>query len=485
MQLAPEICERARLSRDTRFDGQFFIGVRTTGIYCRPICPAPTAKSENVRYFPSAAAAHESGFRPCLRCRPEAAPGSPAWRGTEVTVTRALRMIEDGALDEGSVEDLAARLGIGERHLRRLFLEHLGAPPLAVAQTRRVHLAKSLLDETDLKMTDIALAAGFGSVRQFNTTIRKTYGQPPSAVRRVRRRHRGGPKTEAFALRLPYREPFDWPGLLQFFAHRAIPGVEAVTGNTYQRTFHIDGARGIVRVEPIEGTAALIARVETDDPRVLPKLVTRLRRQFDLRADPTEIAEHLRRDPRLATAYPEADGMRLPGAFDGFEVAVRGILGQQVTVKGATTISGRIVERCGAPSGDPTTPSIFPTASELADADLENIGMPTARSAAVLTLARAVRDGELILDDTADVGDTRRRLIDLKGIGEWTATYVAMRVLGDPDAFPATDLGLRKALVPGELVAPAVLLERAEAWRPWRGYAAAILWRTLNQTSGG
>ena len=485
MQLAPEICNRARLSRDARFDGQFFIGVRTTGIYCRPICPAPTAKSENVGYFPTAAAAHESGFRPCLRCRPEAAPGSPAWRGTEATVTRALRMIEDGALDEGSAEDLASRLGIGERHLRRLFLQHLGAPPLAVAHTRRLHLAKSLLDETDLTMTEIALAAGFGSVRQFDTTIRKTYGQPPSAVRRVRRSRRGVSTADTFAQQLTYREPFDWPGLLQFFAHRAIPGVEAVWGDTYRRTFVIDGARGTVSVEPAEGASALVARVETDDPRVLPKLVTRLRRQFDLCADPTEIAEHLRQDPRLAQAYPAATGLRLPGAFDGFEASVRGILGQQVTVKGATTISGRIVERCGALSGDATTPRVFPTPTELADADLSNIGIPTARSDAVLTLARAMRDGEVVLDGTADVEDTLRRLVSLKGIGEWTATYVAMRVLGDPDAFPATDLGLRKALVPGELVTPAALLDYAEAWRPWRGYAAALLWRTLNQASGG
>ena len=483
MLLAPEICERARRKRDARFDGRFFIGVKTTGIYCRPICPAPTANERNVLYFASAAAAHEAGFRPCLRCRPEAAPGSPAWLGTESSVRRALRMIEDGALDEGSVEGLAARLGMGERHLRRLFLEHLGATLLSVARTRRVHTAKSLLDQTALPMTEIALAAGFGSVRQFNTTIRDVYGVPPRELRGTRQRTKD---RDAFELRIPYREPFDWNGMRDFFAARAIPGVEVVDAESYRRTFSIDGAIGTLEVRAPQSDRTIPARVRCTNPRVLPIIATRLRRQFDLTTDPGEVRKHLRRDMFLAPACRKWPGVRVPGAFDGFEVAVRGILGQQVTVAFATTISGRFVERFGAKLDLPESPNmVFPTAAVLVCADLTGIGMPAARQHAVRELARAVDAGTIVLDGTADVHETVRRLCELPGIGAWTGTYIAMRALGDPDAFPAGDLGLRKALRPGEIVAATELQERAESWRPWRAYAAALLWKSLNNVSGG
>ena len=379
MLLDDEICERARLARDKRFDGRFYTGVVTTGVYCRPVCPARQPQARNVRYFPSAAAASAAGFRPCLRCRPEASPGTPAWLGTETTVSRALRLIAAGALDDGDVGALAERLGIGARHLARLFNRHLGAPPRAVAQTRRLLFAKKLIDETGMAMAAVACAAGFGSVRRFNAVFRACYGRAPGDLRRTARRR---DPSDGIRLRLAFRPPYDWPSLIAFLALRAIPGVERVTPDCYARTIALDGARGAIEVRPVAGAAQLELRVACSEPGALIRVVERVRRIFDLGADPAEIAGHLGRDAALAPLVAARPGLRLPGAWHGFELAVRAILGQQVTVKGASTLAGRLVAAFGEAiegAGDGLS-HLFPTVEALATADVAAIGMPKARA---------------------------------------------------------------------------------------------------------
>lgn len=477
-----ELCERARQTRDARFDGRFFIGVVTTGIYCRPICPVRPPKPENVRFYASAAAAAEAGLRPCLRCRPESSPGTSAWIGTAATVSRALRLIHDGALDEDGVDALASRLGIGARHLDRLFLRHLGASPLRVAQTRRVHLAKKLLDETRLPITEVAQAAGFGSVRRFHESIRATYGRTPTVLRGT-----AGPAAAGapIRLRLGYRPPFDWAALLRFFALRAIPGVEQVDGDTYRRCLSVAGQLGRIAVRPArDGHQLELSVLFPDAASVLLRLIARVRRAFDLDADPLAIAQQLARDTALASCVRARPGLRVPGAFDGFEIAVRAVLGQQVSVKGARTLASRIASRFGRrlPGDHDTDVCLaFPTPESLCDADVERIGLPGARAETIRRLACAVRAGTLDLDTPREPGAFLEEMCRIPGIGAWTAQYVALRALGDPDAFPASDLGLRAAagLCFGDSVTrpSALALERrAEAWRPWRGYAAQHLW---------
>jgi AraC family transcriptional regulator of adaptative response / DNA-3-methyladenine glycosylase II len=484
MDLSPEICYRALQTHDARFDGRFFVAVRTTGIYCRPVCPAPGPKFENCTFVPSAAAAHELGYRPCLRCRPETSPGTPAWLGTSAVVSRALRLISGGALDGGSVDGLAGRLGVGERHLRRLFLKHLGAPPLAVARTRRVLFAKKLINETGLPMADVAMSSGFSSIRSFNETIRITYDRSPSELRREFASPNGTRARHAISLRLPFRAPFQWGALTGFLAPRATPGVEEVSPEFYRRTVRCDGVHGIVEVRPSAGESYLTAALWLTHPRALLMVVERLRRLFDLSADPNEIGTHLRTDNRLRRAVDALPGLRVPGAWDGFELAVRAVLGQQVSVKGATTLAGRIAAAFGEPlpaaarvDGMDRLTTLFPTPAALANADLSAVGMPGARAKAVSSLAAAVARGEIAFDTGRDLDETVRQLCALPGIGEWTAQYIAMRALGEPDAFPASDLGLRKALSGGErLPGEAEVLRAAEAWRPWRAYGAMYLW---------
>jgi AraC family transcriptional regulator of adaptative response / DNA-3-methyladenine glycosylase II len=484
MDLSPEICYRALQTHDARFDGRFFVAVRTTGIYCRPVCPAPGPKFENCTFVPSAAAAHELGYRPCLRCRPETSPGTPAWLGTSAVVSRALRLISGGALDSGSVDGLAGRLGVGERHLRRLFLKHLGAPPLAVARTRRVLFAKKLINETSLPMADVAMSSGFSSIRSFNETIRDTYDRSPSELRRDSASQNGTAAGHAISLRLPFRAPFHWDALVGFLTLRATPGVEEVSPEFYRRTVSCAGADGVVEVRPAKGDNHLTAAIWLTHPRALLAVVERLRRLFDLSADPNEIAAHLRADPRLRPAVDAKPGLRVPGAWDGFELAVRAILGQQVSVKGATTLAGRIAAAYGEPlpavarvAGMDRLITLFPTPAALAAADLGAVGMPGSRAKAVTSLAAAVARGEIAFDSARGLDETIRQLCALPGIGEWTAQYIAMRALGEPDAFPASDLGLRKALSGGEkLPAEAQVLQAAEAWRPWRAYGAMYLW---------
>jgi AraC family transcriptional regulator of adaptative response / DNA-3-methyladenine glycosylase II len=468
MELDRRVCDRARRSRDARFDGKFFIAVTSTRIYCRPICPARSPKDDNIRYYSTAAAAQAAGFRPCLRCRPEAAPGTPAWCGTSSVVSRGLRLITEGALDRDGVDALADRLGVTARHLRRLFLQHLGATPIDVALTRRVHFAKKLLDETRLPVSQVALAAGFGSVRRFNGEMRKTYSRTPTDLRKLARK----PAASAGCrFRIAYRPPYDWPQVIAFLAARATPGVEKVEANHYSRTITIGGSSGTITVAPAGDGPALDLDVDIGDPRSLLTIVERVRRMFDVAADPVVIADHLGGDALLKRTLATHPGIRTPGAWDPFEITVRAILGQQVSVKAATTIAGRVAARWGTPLETASgLTRLFPTADQLADAALEDAGIIPARAATLRALARSVRDGVV----TFDAESTLAGLQSIAGIGPWTAQYVAMRALNEPDAFLSGDLVLRR--MAGDCSARE--LDRiADRWRPWRAYAVMLLWQ--------
>jgi AraC family transcriptional regulator of adaptative response / DNA-3-methyladenine glycosylase II len=474
MELDWRVCSRARLSRDPRFDGKFFIGVVGSMVYCRPICPAPTAKEKNCRYFATAAAAAEAGFRPCLRCRPECSPGTPAWFGTSNTVSRALRLIGESGLEDGGVESLAERLGIGSRHLRRLFLRHLGATPMAVAQTRRLHFAKKLIDETRLPMGQIAMASGFGCVRRFNAAIRKVYKRTPTQIRRLVRQKETASQNQ-YLFRLNFRPPYHWEGVLSYLAARATPGVEAVENGSYRRTISLNGNDGYFEVSLDAQHDSLIARIEFGDPQLLFFIVERIRAMFDLNADWATIVRTLKADPTLARAMETDPGLRVPGSWNGFELTVRAILGQQVTVKGATALAGRLAARFGKPfSGAPGLTHLFPTPDILADANLAGVGLTGARAETIRALAHAVASGKIDFEGVIDTERFLERLCEIPGIGKWTAQYVAMRALREPDAFPSSDLGLLGAL---QLKNYRELESRAEAWRPWRAYAAMYLWR--------
>jgi AraC family transcriptional regulator of adaptative response / DNA-3-methyladenine glycosylase II len=474
MELDLQTCTQARLSRDPRFDGRFFIAVRSSGVYCRSICPAPTAQEKNVRYYPTAAAAAEAGYRPCLRCRPEASPGTPAWFGTSSTVSRALRLISESALEDGGVDALAERLGIGARHLRRLFVQHLGASPIAVANTRRLHFAKKLIDETQLTMGEIAIAAGFGSVRRFNAAIHGVYRRTPTEIRKLARQANAQPENE-YLFRVRYRPPFQWNHLLTFLSARAIPGVESVDAGRYRRTITLGKHAGILSVGHNERNLGLDVHISFPDSHSLFFIIERVRRMFDLLAEPGEIAETLKSDSILARRLAALPGLRVPGCWDGFELSIRAILGQQVSVKGASTLAGRLVEKFG--KAFPTVSSLthlFPSPAALADADVGSVGLPRNRAETIRQFARAVSDGTVSFGPFPDSEEFVSRLRELPGIGDWTAQYIAMRALGAPDAFPASDLGLLRG---ASMYDPRELSRRSEAWRPWRAYAAMYLWQ--------
>ena len=479
IDLDHEACYRAVCQRDARFDGRIFTGVKTTGIYCRPICPARTPLSKNVIFFPTAAAAQEAGFRPCLRCRPETAPDLGAWRGTSNTVSRALSLIEHGALDDADVNALAGRLGVGERQLRRLFHQHLGASPVAVAQTRRVLLAKQLIHETHLPMTEVAFAAGFGSIRRFNETFRQLFGRPPRELRRS-----AGPEFSAAAageivLLLRYQPPYDWNATIAFLRQRAIDGIEHVGAQRYARTLQLDGLSGTATVEPAGGNA-LRATVRFPRLSALPAIIARLRRVFDLGADPLAIAAHLAKDPTLAPLVEARAGLRVPGAWDGFELAIRAVLGQQITVVAAARLAGRMVAAFGEPLSSPSEglTHVFPPPQIIAAADLASLGMPRSRAAALSAIAAAAVADPHVFDANCGLDDAVKRLRAIRGVGEWTAQYIALRQLHEPDAFPAADLGLLRAIAGRDdrKHSSSELLDRANAWRPWRAYAAQHLW---------
>jgi len=477
LELDLRTCERARLARDARFDGLFYTAVTSTGIYCRPTCPAPAARTRNLRYYASAAAAAAAGFRPCLRCRPEAAPGSPLHRARSELVAAALRLIEQGALDAAGLPTLAARIGVGERHLRRLFAEELGASPLEVAATRRLLFAKQLVTDTELPLAQVAAAAGYASLRRFNAAFLASYGRPPRAVRRARAALPG--TDAALVLRLPRRAPHDFAQLIEFFARRAIPGVESVTDHSYRRSFQLDAEPGWFEVSA-DGAAALTLRVHHPASAALGDIVARVKRMFDLDADPRAIARVLRGDALLAPLLRRWPGQRLPAAWDGFEIAVRAVLGQQVSVAAARTLAARLVDahggRCaqGEPFG---VGRLFPLPAALVEAPLERHGVTRARAATIRGLARAVLDGRISLGGEQGLAQFERTLVALPGIGAWTAHYIAMRALGHPDAFPAADLILRRAAGQGRTLTARELEALSQRWRPWRAYAVMLLWR--------
>jgi len=376
MTLDCEVCSRARLSRDARFDGKFFIAVLSTKIYCRPICPARTSCESNVRYYPTAAAAAEAGFRPCLRCRPECSPGTPAWLGTSNTVSRALRLIGETGLEDGGMEGLAEYLGVGSRHLRRLFVKHLGATPSAVAQTRRLHFAKKLIDGTQLPMSEVALASGFGCVRRFNAAIRKTYKRTPTQIRRLARQTTSQPENQ-YVFQLRFRPPYHWKGMLAFLAARAMPGVEVVDLNSYRRSISLNRCHGYFEVSLDDEHHSLSVRVQIGDPHSLYVIIERIRAMFDLNADWAAIAQSLGTDPELAVGINAEPGLRVPGCWDGFELATRAVLGQQITVKGATALAAHLARTLGpsfTPAGKLT--HLFPPPEILAEANLRAIGLP-------------------------------------------------------------------------------------------------------------
>lgn len=479
------VCEQARLSRDPRFDGLFFTAVITTGIYCRPICPAPPPKAHNVRYFAHAAAAESAGFRPCLRCRPELSPAHGTWRRGDTALARALALIDDGFLTEQPLSALAERVHIGERQLRRLFADRLGAPPLRVHATRRLLFAKQLLTETALPVTDVALAAGFGSVRRFNAAFSETYRLAPTALRKSE----AAPlSAESLTLRLAYRPPYDWAAMLQFLRGHLLPGVEIADARGYARTIGRAGRPGWLRVSPWpDGSPALKLELHNVAPADLLDTVSRARRMLDLDADPKAIAAALEVVPRLRPLLAKWPGLRIPSGWDGFETAVRAIVGQQISVVAAGTMVGRIARHYGSVAPQTLAPGLsvlFPAPEQLADADPAALGLIRARAEAVRHMARALLEGRVDFRRDRPLDEFAARWIALPGVGPWTVQYLALRALGHPDAFPAHDLVLQRAAsADGSRLTARELAAWAESCRPWRGYAAIHLWRDATSNS--
>jgi AraC family transcriptional regulator of adaptative response / DNA-3-methyladenine glycosylase II len=477
MLLDSDSCYRAYQARDSRFDGRFFVGVTSTGIYCRPICTARLPAAENCRYFPSAAAAEQVGFRPCLLCRPELAPGTSSTDAKKRLAFAAVRLIGEGCLEETGLSGLGDRLGITTRHLRRIFKNEFGVSPASFAQTQRLLLAKQLLTDSAMPITDVAFASGFGSLRRFNALFQGHYRMPPSALRKAGAK-RGQP--DATTLVLGYRPPYDWDGIMRFLAIRTIGGVEDVNAAGYRRTLCLT-AKGIAHVgwlgiAKAPGKNALRISLSTSLMPVLPAVLARAAQLMDLSCEPLAVAEGLK---GLAEGH---EGVRLPGAMDGFEVAVRAILGQQVTIGAARTLARRFAAAFGEPLVTPFAEltTIFPSPERVAALSVDAIatlGVISGRAKAIIALASAVREKSLVLSPEADVAATLETLRALPGIGEWTAQYIAMRALGWPDAFPHTDYGVKKALGASN---PKRVLELAEGWRPWRAYAVMHLWRTLH-----
>lgn len=473
------ICEAARLARDARFDGLFYTAVRTTRIYCRPVCPAPAPKPANVCYYATAAAAEAAGFRPCLRCRPELSPAAGPWRQVEQTLGRALLRIERGALETGGVPGLADGLGLSERQLRRLFVEELGVSPLQVEATRRLLFAKQLLTETALPVTEIALAAGYASLRRFNAAFLAAYGLAPSRLRKA-----GAAPAEPagpLRLRLGLRAPHDLGAQFDFLRARALSGLERVDGASYARVVSVDPPAWIVVSSSADGAALQLA-LHGVPAAQLRDVVRRVRRMFDLDADPAAIAAVLSRDARLAPLVERRPGLRLTGGWDGFEVAVRAVIGQQISVAGARTLAQRLLDRCGlALPADLQAAGYtraFPTPAALAEADLSGMGLTGARQRTLQALAAAVREERLGFDPGQPLAEFVARATALPGIGPWTAHYLALRALGHPDALPSADVVLQRMLpADGSRCSAAELETRAEAWRPWRSYAVMQLWR--------
>ncbi len=478
----PEVCDRARAAKDHRFDGLFFTAVRSTGIYCRPVCPAPSPKRQNITYYATASAASAAGYRPCLRCRPELSPEA-RHALLEEPVQRALELIAEGMLQDGSVVTLARRVGMSARQLQRLFVANVGATPHSVHATRRLLLAKQLLTETALPVTDVALAAGYNSLRRFNTAFFAGCGMPPSAIRR----QCVDMPTGMLVLRLSFRPPLDFAAMLAFLAKRSIPGIERVHNGCYQRVMGPAQASTWIRVSADPERPELRLAMTAIEPRAIPAVVLRVRRMFDLDADLQSVHAAFENDALLSEAIRRRPGLRVPCAWDGFETAVRAILGQQISVAGATTLARRLVQRYGEhreqPDGAPLPEDldrIFPTPERLRTADIEAIGLPRTRAASLRALAAAVHDGRLSFEGGQRVEEFIARCVALPGIGDWTAQYIAMRALAQPDAFPAGDLVLQKALGQGQRLSERGARLRSMAWRPWRAYAVIHIWQSTS-----
>lgn len=483
-----ERCVRAVRSKDARFDGWFYTAVLTTGIYCRPSCPVVPPKPENMVFHPSAAACQQAGFRACKRCRPDTSPGSPEWNQRADLVARAMRLMADGVVDREGVPGLAARLGYSTRQVERQLLAELGAGPLALARAQRAQTARLLVETTTLPMAEIAFAAGFASIRAFNDTVREVFALAPSELRaRAPKRATGGTTAAAagggapgaLSLRLPFRAPLNPDNLFGHLAATAVPGVEEWRDGAYRRTLRLPYGHGIVALSPRPDHIA--CRLTLGDPRDLTVAISRCRRLLDLDADPVAVDGELRADPVLAPLVDKAPGRRVPRTVDEAEFAVRAVLGQQVSTAAARTHAARLVVAHGEPVEDPDggLTHLFPTPAALAEADPGSLAMPRTRRTTFTTLVRRLADGELTLGVESDWEQTRARILALPGIGPWTADVIAMRALGDPDAFLPTDLGVRRAAQElGLPSTPAALTARAAAWRPWRAYAVQYLWAT-------
>jgi AraC family transcriptional regulator of adaptative response / DNA-3-methyladenine glycosylase II len=486
LQLDPAFCWQAVYSRDHRFDGRFFAGIASTGVYCRSICPVSFGHPDSVQWFQSAASAEAAGFRPCRRCRPDTSPGSSAWFGTWAVVSRALKLISEGALDGGNLEQLAERVGIGSRHLRRLFQQHLGASPLKIARSHRVHVAKNLIVETQLPPAEIARATGFRSIRQFNHSVRTAFGQSPRALRRLHGAAQIRDPLAGIVVHLPYRPPFDWPSLIQFLKPRETPGVEFVEEEMYRRTVEIGGVAGAIEVWHEASHARLSMRVLLPGCDRLMQVVQRVRRLFDLGADALYIGSYLARDTRLAGMILERPGLRVPGAWDGFELAVLTILGQDLTAGHPAEVIGQLVKIFGRPLQVPMPglTHLFPTPEILAEANLENIGISTVKADAIRVLAKAVVGGILVFDSVKGARYAALQSQSLLSFGEEAAAYIAMRALGDPDAFSCAGLAFRRAVASHRSpVAAEEVVRIFEACRPWRAYAAMHYWVMMQQTA--
>lgn len=473
-------CLRAVQSKDPRFDGWFVTAVLTTGIYCRPSCPVRPPHARNMRFYPTAAAAQHAGFRACKRCRPDASPGSPEWNVRGDVVARAMRLIADGTVDREGVDGLATRLGYSTRQVERHLLAEVGAGPIALARSQRAQAARTLIETTTLPMSDVAFAAGFTSIRQFNDTVRVVFDTTPTALRA---KSRTDPATRAqatIALRLPYRRPFAPAGIFGHLAATSVPGCEEVVGQALRRTMRLPHGTGIVSLTPAEGHIACVLAL--DDVRDLPAAIARCRRLLDLDADPEAIADALRADRALSASVRRAPGKRVPRGVDEQETAMRIVLGQQISTAAARTQASRLAQRWGEPIDDPGggLTHLFPDAKAVATLDPAELPLPRRRAECLVSLAAALADGRVKLDPGADWECARFQLAALPGIGPWTVELTAMRALGDPDAFPATDLGiLRGAETLGLPISPGELTRRAERWRPWRAYASQELWSNI------
>jgi AraC family transcriptional regulator of adaptative response / DNA-3-methyladenine glycosylase II len=492
--MTDDACYRVLCSRDSRFDGWFFVAVLTTGIYCRPSCPAITPKRANVRFLPTAAAAQDAGFRACKRCRPDAVPGSPEWNVRADLVGRAMRHIADGVVDREGVAGLARRLGYSERHVNRQLVAEVGAGPIALARAQRCQAARLLLETTELPVSDVAFAAGFSSVRQFNDTVREVFALTPSELRARRRPAGTASAPGTISLRLPFRRPFAPRPLFEFLAARAIPGVEVGDPFGYRRTIRLVHGTGTIDVGDLgavrDPSAEWVAqgwipcRLRLSDLRDLASAVARCRRLLDLDADSQAVSEVLGADPLLAAAVEHTPGQRVPGHVDGFELAVRAVLGQQISVGGARTLAGRLATALGEPlpMPDESLSRLFPTAAAIADADPAGFSLTKARGATLVALAKAVCDGDADLDPGADRDLTSSRLLALPGIGPWTVAYIRMRALGDPDVFMSSDLGVRHGLQNLGLPSDARSAEAiSRRWQPWRSYALQYVWAAAAQ----